>query len=96
MWIFDRARDVRASYVEGMAGVEQWARIVEIRPGIARFKGFDLEIHWNGQPPRVVSTLGWVPRSVKPLVGQDVFYRESRGDDSTHYEIEWNQPPHYR
>ena len=95
MGIFDGIRDVRGMYDDGMSGVEQWARITAIRRGAGRLKGFDLEVHWNGQPPFEVSTWSRVPRSITPQIGQDVAYRESRGDDSTHYQIEWDQPPRY-
>lgn len=78
-----------------MSGVEQWARIVAVRPALGRAKSIDLEIHWNGQPPFEVNSLSVVPRGITAQVGQDVAYRESIGDDHTHYEIEWNKPPRY-
>jgi hypothetical protein len=95
MGFLDRARDVRAMYADGRAGVEQWARIVRIGRGVGRLRGFDLEIHSNGQPPFIVGTKSMVPRSITPYVGQDVAYREARHDESTIYQIEWDQPPRY-
>jgi hypothetical protein len=82
-------------YVDGVSGVEQWARIVGIGGGIGRLRAFDLEIHYNGQPPFVVGTRSMVPRSTSPYVGLDVAYRETRHDESTIYQIEWDRPPRY-
>jgi hypothetical protein len=95
MGIFDRARDVPAISVESLTGVEQFARIVGIRSGRGRMKIFEIEIHSNGEPPYVVNTMSSVPRSADPRKGQDVAYRESRDDDSAHYQIEWDEPPRY-
>ena len=45
--------------------------------------------------PFEASTLSWVPRGVKPQVGQDVTVRRSTGDGHDDSGILWDRPPHY-
>ncbi|HEY1485023.1 MAG TPA: hypothetical protein VGF84_02900 [Micromonosporaceae bacterium] len=95
MGLFDGIRAVKAMADDAFASVPRWARIVRIGRRVGPLTAFDLEIHHGTNPPVVVSTMSWVPRSVSPMVGQDVAYRMSIGDDSTHYEIIWDRPPQY-
>jgi hypothetical protein len=73
----------------------RWARIVRVGPRVGPFTRILLEVHYSDQPPFEASALSWVPRGVKPEVGQDVTVRRSTGDNHDAWEILWDQPPHY-
>jgi hypothetical protein len=95
MRFLDRLRLVASFAREAYDSVPRWARIVSVDRRFGPLTRIGLEIHQGGEPPFEVSTLTWVPRRVKPQVGQDVAFRISTGDDHTYYEVVWDQPPNY-
>jgi hypothetical protein len=94
-----RWKDAHAAFRElgrdSLAAVPKWARITSVGRKLGPFVSLQLEIHYADQPVHEVATSVWLPRGARPEVGQDVMYREVHGDDSTHYDIEWDQPPNY-
>jgi len=81
----ERAGRVRELRDETRASVPQWARIVGVGRKFGPFISLDLEIHFGNQPVEQGSATSWLPRGVRPQVGQDVAYRRSDGDDVTTY-----------
>jgi hypothetical protein len=80
---------------DGIASAPKWARITEVGRRLGPFLSLQLEIHHGDEPPYEVSTRTWTPRGVSPEFGQDVAFHISVGDDSTHYEVDWDKPPRY-
>jgi hypothetical protein len=80
---------------EANDNLPKWARITTVDRRLGPMTRVGLVVHYGVEPPYEASTLVWVPRGVTPQVGQDVAIRISTGDDVTHYEILWNEPPQY-
>jgi hypothetical protein len=90
----DRLKVVRAMYRDGVASVEQWARVVSIGPRLGPLTTLCLEIHSAGQAPFEVRTLQFLSGDAVE-VGKHVAYREVIGDDYTYYEVDLTSPPRY-
>lgn len=100
MGFLDRVKAVRGAYQQVDANIERWAKIVKISPGPGPLTVLHLEIHYNGTAPHVELAYARIPRGVTPRVGQDVAYRSfssagSDAQDSTTYQVIWDEPPQY-
>ena len=95
MGLLDNLRMASSLSKEAYASVPRWARIIRVGRKIGPMTSIDLEIHHGHQPPFVVSTTTWVPRGVKPEIGQDVTCNISSHDSHTNYAIDWNRQPQY-
>lgn len=94
MGFLDRIKDVRDAYLQGAGAADHWARIVSVQQVLVG-TNFELEIHQGTQPAFLAVTKCFVPRGISPQVGQDVNFRTTVADDSTHYEILWDKSPQY-
>jgi hypothetical protein len=94
--LFDDLKRVKAWTEEVQGSQPRWARITAVGPKVGPMTRIGLEVHLGTREPFEASILEWLPRGVKPQVGQDVFVRgESTHDDSTDYLIDWHRPPQY-
>jgi hypothetical protein len=91
----DNLRLVKAWTEEARGTVPQWARITSVGPKVGPMTRIQLEVHIGDREPFEASTLEWLPRGVKPEVGQDVAVRETTSDNHTGYSIDWEKPPQY-
>lgn len=91
----DHLRTANSWAQEGFASVPKWARITRVGRRFGPLMSIDLEVHWGREEPFEHSVFTFVPRRVKPQVGQDVAVSESTHDSHTSYIVDWDRPPQY-
>jgi hypothetical protein len=94
--LFDDFRRAKAWTDEARDTMPKWARITGVGPKVGPMTRIGLEVHLGTREPFEASILEWMPRGVKPEIGQDVYVRgETTNDGSTSYLIDWHRPPQY-
>jgi hypothetical protein len=96
MGFFDNLKLVKAWTEEAQESTPKWARITGVGPKVGPMTRIQLEVHLGTREPFEASTLEWLPRGVRPEIGQDVFVRgETTHDNHTACSIDWDRPPQY-
>jgi hypothetical protein len=91
----DHLKLIKAWTEDAYESSPKFARITGVGRKVGPVTTIELEVHIGDREPFDVSTLQFVPRRVKPKVGQDVAVRETTGDNHTGYIIDWDKPPQY-